>query len=626
MATTTVYLRPPKPPRPRKAKPKTPWQEFTGFAFKYRVQCIPFLGAFWLWLLAVLFGPEWWGGPLLALLVVAAGVVLYQDRYHVPVPVKWLRLDRPVERRYVLACASLAGLWTVCATWASTKPELRASLALFLLTCICASPWWHHRRIRGSIPVRCEDISYGDRKDKMERSRKLVHEWTSFTSAGHIQGAKLRGIVWNRYSVALMVQLRRGATVSEFSQRRLEKLESAFGDVQAGAARVERIERNARYVVIRFMIEDPHADPISPPEDTNIDPEKIILGLFETGESVLFKLVNTLVAGATGAGKSGVINIIIRALSRIPTVAIIGIDMKPGAPELGKWESVMHTLARTPAEAAVVLDQLKSGLMYRGGIMSQRGWRKWRPTKAQPFIVIIVDEIQELKRARLEKKLDDIAAIIRAYGGCVVVATQYPTKPNLSATIKSNCPQRIGLRTDDEVGARVIFGESATRMGWRTSTIPSGREGSFFIKSPEYKRPILGRAWWMEDDEIDEEAALWAAVRTPVDDATWNPVDGAERVSAAAVEPGRVELTKTAEDGSEEIVDAVIVDDDPRERVYEALRRRHRVVEIAEDAGVSRASVYRHLEALNDQGLAVKTSRGMWSRTDMDQDQQEEAA
>lgn len=619
MGTATVYLRPPSPVRPKKAKPKTPWEEIRHVSFKYRVQFLPFLGSFWWWLTAVLIGPEWWGGFVLAATAAGMGGFMYQDRYQVPARVPWFRLERPAERWYAAGCAAVVAVWSLCATWSGTKPGARATLALFLLTCLCAAPWWHHRRIRGSIPVRFTGLSADDRRLHLERSRKLVQEWTAFTSAGHIQGAKLRAVHWNRWSVALSVQLRRGATVSEFSQRRLEKLESAFGDVHAGAARVERVERHARHAVIRFMIDDPHSAPIPPPDEGNTDPENIIIGLFETGEAILFKLVNTLVAGATGAGKSGVVNMVIRALARIPTVAIIGIDMKPGAPELGKWEKVMHTLARTPDEASNVLDQLKIGLTYRGSIMSANGWRKWRPTKAQPFIVIIVDEIQELKRARLEKKLDDIAAIIRAYGGCIVVATQYPTKANLSATIKSNCLQKIGLRTEDQVGDRVIFGESATRLGWRPSSMPSNREGSFLIKSPEYKRPLLGRAFWMDDEDIDQEASLWASQRTAVDDATWNPVTAGESLSVTVSASGAVELRKDTGDGSE-IVDAVIVDDDPRERVYDALRRRSRVLDIAEDAGCSRPTVYRHLKALRDQGLATSPARGVWIRTDAGED------
>lgn len=615
-AQTTVYLRPPNPPRPKKVQPKPPWKELTDTFYKYRVQFLPFLGTLWEWLLAVLLGPEWWGGLVLAATAGALGVILYQDKYAPPARVPWLRLDRPVERRYAAACAGVAGLWSVCATWDATKPGLRASLALVILTCLCAAPWWHHRRIRGSIPVRFYGLGSTNQRRNLERSRKLVRGWTSFTSAGHMQGAKLRAITWNRWSVVLFVHLRKGATVDEFTARRLAKLESAFADIypiQAGAVRVDRVERAARNAVIRFMIEDPHAEPIAPPDDGVVDFERIIIGLFETGEEILFKLVNTLIAGATGAGKSGVINMIIRALARIPTVAIIGIDMKPGAPELGKWEKVMHTLARTPAEASEVLDQLKSGLTYRGQIMSANRWRKWRVTRAQPFIVVIVDEIQEMKRARLEQKLDDITAIIRAYGGCVVVATQYPTKPNLSAAIKANCVQKIGLRTEDQVGDRVIFGESATRLGWRPSAIPSNREGSFLVKSPEYKQPLLGRGFWQEDEDIDRDAALWGSQRTTIDDATWNHVTTGPPVAVAAVGPGRVVLSQTADDGSDEIVDAVIVDDDPGERILDALRRRSRVPDIAADAGVSRPTAYKYLNQYKEQGLVANLERGKWT-------------
>ena len=617
-AQSTVYLRPPNPPRPKKTEPKPPMKELSDAIYKYRVQFIPFLITFWVWLLAVLFGPEWWGGYFLAATAVGIGALLYQDRFTLP----RFQLDRPVERRYAAACAGTAGLWFLCATWDASKPGMRASLAVVLMTCLCASPWWNHRRIRGSIPVRFSGVNSAERRKHLERSRKLVQGWTSFSSAGHVQGAKLRGVMWNRWSVALAVNLRKGATVDEFTYRRLAKLESAFADIypiQAGAARVERVERAARNAVIRFMLEDPHAEPIKPPENTSTDWERVIIGLFETGEEILFWFVNTLIAGATGAGKSGVLNAIIRALARVPIVAMIGIDLKPGAPELGKWESVLFKLARTTEEASEVLDQLKMGLTYRGTVMAAKGWRKWRPTKEQPYIVIIVDEIQELKRARLERKLDDITALIRAYGGFVIVATQYPTKQNLSATIKSNCLQKIGLRTEDQVGDRVIFGESATRMGWRPSAISSSREGSFLIKSPEYKSPLLGRAFWMEDDEIDQEALKWTGARTAIDDATWNPItSGSETVSVEALEPGRVELHRSAPDGSGEIVDAVIVDDDPRERVLDALNRRNRIADIAADAGVSKASVYRHLNALKDQGLASNPARGVWVRTETD--------
>jgi DNA-binding transcriptional ArsR family regulator len=126
----------------------------------------------------------------------------------------------------------------------------------------------------------------------------------------------------------------------------------------------------------------------------------------------------------------------------------------------------------------------------------------------------------------------------------------------------------------------------------------------------------------MDDEDIDQEASLWASQRTAVDDATWNPVTAGESLSVTVSASGAVELRKDTGDGSE-IVDAVIVDDDPRERVYDALRRRSRVPDIAEDAGCSRPTVYRHLKALRDQGLATSPARGVWIRTDAGEDDAE---
>lgn len=606
-----TYLRPPTPKASRKKKPKTAWQEITSFAFRYRVQLIPFMITLMVLTASLALGRVVRGGVpvgtvalVLAHLALAWG--LYQDRWHVPARVPWIRLDRPLEHWYAASCATVPAVWYVYAAWGA-KPSPRAVLVLVLLTCLCATPWWWHRRVRGSIPCHFQGLAQKQRQVYLAQARALISDWTAFTSAGQAQGAKLIAMSFNPWSVSLVVKLRRGATVREFTVNRLAKLESAFGDVKAGSARVESVGRSSQRALFRFMINDPHEYPISPPSNSYTTFERIVFGLFETGEEVLFTLVNTLIGGATGAGKSGVVNMVIHALARIPTVAIIGIDLKPGAPELGKWEKVMHALAKTPEEGHVLLDQLMAGLKHRGDTMSANKWRKWHISRSEPFIVLIVDEIQEARKARLMKKIEDITAIIRAYGGCVVVATQYPTTPNVSAAIKSNCPQRIGLRMDDPVGDRVIFGEGATRTGWRPSTIDTAREGSLFVRSPLYKKPILARSYWLTDDEIDAEADKWADQRTAIDTQMWvaKPIES----GTTAV----VNLDKGS-DSDVDIVDAIIVDDDPAERILRALERgRTSVRDICADAQVSSATAYRKLHDLEAQGLVASPARGVWA-------------
>src|SRR5690606_30581948 len=129
-------------------------------------------------------------------------------------------------------------------------------------------------------------------------------------------------------------------------------------------------------------------------------------------------------------------------------VAMVGVDLKPGAPELGPWRDVMAALADSPEKTHALLDQILIGLQRRGDIMLQRGWKSWRATVKEPFLVVIIDEIQNLDR-KAQDKVAKIAAMIRAYGGIIIVATQYPVKENLPSKIKQNLPQRIGFRTAD---------------------------------------------------------------------------------------------------------------------------------------------------------------------------------
>lgn len=606
--SNVVYLRPPAPAKPKRLKPKTAWQEFRDIMFKYRTQMTPFLGTLWLAAACAVIGPVRAGAvPVGTLGFLALGAVLVWLILSTPEPivehVPWLVFDRPAERWYAAACTGMAALWSVGATWNSTGPGPRAGTVAFLLTAVCAAPWWHHRRVRGSIRIAFDGLSGAERKQRLNEARKLIREWTAFTSAGHAQGARLRGITYTPWSACLHTVLRRGATVQEFTPLRLAKLESAFGEVQAGSVRVERVGRSSRLANFRFMLADPHAEPVAPPEDDQYTIDNIPFGLFETGERVLFELRNTLIAGTTGAGKSGIINMLIRACARIPNVAIIGIDMKPGTVELGPWRGVMHALATNPAEASELLDKVRAGMALRGAILESQKRRKWIPTREAPFILLIVDEIQELQRARLSRKLEDTAALCRAFGGAVVCATQHPINSNLSSTLKSLCTQRIGCHVEDQSADRVIFGESAGRNGWRPSMIPVDRPGSFLVRSGRYKAPLLARAYWLDDDEIKDDAAAWMPVRTLIDHQTWNQL-----------EAGQTDQPESLESASD-IVDAEVVrEDDPAELILNAMEARHRttVKAIAEDTGIANSSVYRWLGKLRDQGLVESPARGQW--------------
>lgn len=629
----TVYLRPPEPKRARRGEYGGVAHGVQSWLFRYRFQLMP-LGGIGLFLLGtaalVAQVPAWAPWVFLVLAGVVPGATyrwghrLRFQRY------RPLRLAR--DRYYLMAVAGTAFLWSAGNTWGGHAPGLRPDAMALLAGCLAAVPWWWKHRNRGSIPVRLDDLDGQQVQEAVDKARYIVADWAGFSSAGHIQGARLRALTFDPWSLAMAVELRRGATLGEFTQRRLEKLESAYRDCRPGSVRVEPVEdRNAAgLAVVRFMLDDPHAAPVAPPELGITDVEDVVLGLFETGQRVVFKLINTVIAGCTGAGKSGVINALIRALARMRCVAIVGVDLKPGAPELSPWRDVMHALATNPAECAEVFGRLILGLTWRGEEMTRRGWKNWRPTPSHPFIVIIVDEAAEVRNAGLGRQMDRIASMIRAFGGCLVVATQYPdsTSGNLSQTVKQNSPQRVGLKTEDPVADRVIFGEQATRGQWKPSTLPADRPGSFFIRSPLYSRALRARAFYISEDSIPGEITVTREHRTMIDQDTWPLAEGEHFAPAGAIGGGHDEAEQAAGpqvigdeavDG-DEVVDAELVETD-EDKILEYLGRVQSVSgdgltagEIGEALGFSRPTVYRKIKGLVESGQLGKQGRSKYVR------------
>lgn len=552
MSVTTVRISPPKPPKKRRAAAPTPREELERFVRAYGGVLLPYGAALWLalstvivqkkssipsvWIILVLAGVEalvWWKGHMIGAI-------------------------RPIERQYAYTIPALGALWALYATFGDRPVSLQSVALLFVLVTLTAGPWWHHRRVRGSVKVTFEDLPRRVRDHRMKETKRLVEGWTAYTSAGHIQGSRLRGLTFNEWSVAIHTRLRNGAHAGELQRpSRRRHLESAsYWPVGEGTVRIQGDDNDSRNCTIRYMLRDPHAEPILPDENEAPTIESLVIGLFETGASVLFHLVNTLIAGETGAGKSTLVNRIIQLLAKIPTVAILGVDATSGATEFKPWSGVMHVVANTADEIDALFDQVMNECIRRGDIMSQHGWKNFRCTVQDPFMVLIVDEAQKVKNFRLDGKLGDIAAEIRKYGGCVIVATQYPTAPNLPKRITANLPQKIGLRTDGETADRVIFGNNATRTGWSPSVlIPAGRDGSFLIRSKSYGKPLLARCHYVDEAMVERENDTWRHHSTAIRGIDLRSVTNVQR---ERVEPGSVLTLEAAE--IEDVVEGEIVD------------------------------------------------------------------
>lgn len=609
MRSTTVYVRPPdkRPSGPKsKRAPKGPVREVSGALFRYRVQLIPGLLAFFLgtWTMIMEVVKDHTAKAIFSLLipVVLVGIASWVWFLGVEKPLSKPDTRRKrIERLYGLGVCVLALAWNRFVTFdGSVSLMLKWYAVLALATYPVAAPWLWHRRIRGSVAITfTPGIPFKVRRQMEHRARTVISDWNGFTRASAAAGSTLRQIDYDPVSVVLDVKLGHARVAEDFTDLRLRRLESAF-EANRGSARVLPVkDANARLVKIRFMLTDPLKDAITPTEaDVTGDEDMTLdIGVFETGAKVIIDIIHTLIAGASDAGKSGIINAIMRGLVRKSKIAILGIDMKPGAPELGKWESNMVELAKNEAEAEMMLQKIVFAIERRGQIMKERGIRKWIPTMDEPFIVLIIDEVAQIKKAgpRLTRLLVKVSELSRAYGFAMIMATQHPTDKSIPTEAAANCLQRIGLECKASTAERLIFGDDATKDGWRLSPRHMKAQGMFRVQSRRYGVPNLARAYWMDDDAVDVEVARYAPERTGIDAGTWN-ARSVRGTQPRAIEP--------EEDGTEV---AVIVEDSPEEGVFMAVCAGLGVPsQIAGHLGIPQRTVERHITNLARKGLIVQ--------------------
>lgn len=578
MATTQNVRRPRKRPPAKKGKKDSELTQLRKFMWRHRDNMAPIGVAVVVLLVALLvepypLAPLWLpmvGAGLAALLYIKPwssaprAVTIHTWRWSTRRDIPW----EEKERAYAGGVALAAGVWAGWFALGGVRP-----LAVYpFLVALLAFPWWQHRAPRASVPVTMARELTGTARRRAEtRTRQVIDGWDVITRQGRIPGAKLLAIAWDLYSMSVVVELKGGMGRKTLTYRGYsDALESAF-DAPSGSFRaedpgdVQGHQRKAKLVRLRFLMSDPNATPLGRPPGH--DPDRIVVGRFETGAPVVYaEGVHTGVFGASGAGKSGLMNTIIRAYRQRRNTAMIGIDLKPGAPEFSPWDRAWYYLADSPEKAKFALAALLYGLNRRGDVMKERGWRKWKCTPAEPGVALFVDEVQLAGEHGLMKDLEKLAGISRAYGFEMILATQRPVDKNLPTVIYGALVQIFGLRVDPKAD-RVVFGETANQDGWTPSKLPKDG-GRFLVQAPAYTTPLPARGHWMEDEDVAEENA------TGPEAVQLDFVMGHMFVTSGEVEPVDVDLVGSGgQEAHMDIVDAVVVEDTgPRGKVLEAVR------------------------------------------------------
>jgi len=215
----------------------------------------------------------------------------------------------------------------------------------------------------------------------------------------------------------------------------------------------------------------------NPPKDWS--PLTVWLGKDVAGKAIgadLAKMPHLLVAGTTGAGKSGAINAMLSSVLLRATpheVRLVLVD--PKQVELNHYESIPHLLTpviTSPRMAANALQNLVREMEQRYGIMSMARTRslielnKARARRSEaplPYILCVIDELADLMMvapADVEDSIIRLAQKARAVGIHLVLATQSPRVDVITGMIKANVPSRIAFAVSSQTDSRVILDQN----------------------------------------------------------------------------------------------------------------------------------------------------------------------
>ncbi|MDX8150076.1 DNA translocase FtsK [Patulibacter brassicae] len=261
----------------------------------------------------------------------------------------------------------------------------------------------------------------------------------------------------------------------------------------------------------------------------------------------LAKMPHLLVAGTTGAGKSGCVNAMLSSILLHATpddVRLVLVD--PKQVELNHYESVPHLLTpviTSPKMAANALQNLVREMEWRYGVMSVKKTRNLpelnrvridEGDEPLPYILCVIDELADLMMvapADVEDAIIRIAQKARAVGIHLVLATQSPRVDVITGMIKANVPSRIAFSVSSQTDSRVILDQNgAESLLGRGDMLfnPVGSSKLTRIQGAyidEAEIAALTRHWATQGEPELREDLLEAAEEEPADDAGGDDLD-----------------------------------------------------------------------------------------------------
>ncbi|MBI4037452.1 DNA translocase FtsK [Candidatus Curtissbacteria bacterium] len=239
---------------------------------------------------------------------------------------------------------------------------------------------------------------------------------------------------------------------------------------------------------------------------------KTIVGLGEdvSGNIItadLARMPHVLIAGTTGSGKSVLLNAIISTiLFRASPQEVKLILADPKRVELTEYKDIPHLLTPVIIEPDKILSSLRWAesemdrrykLFHDAQVKNIAGYNEFSGFQALPYIVIVIDELHNLMEfapVEVEDSICRLAAMARATGIHLVVATQRPSVDVITGLIKANIPCRIAFNVSSMIDSRVIIDSPGAEklLG----------KGDMLYVPPDASKPQRIQGVYVSDTEI----------------------------------------------------------------------------------------------------------------------------
>ncbi len=198
--------------------------------------------------------------------------------------------------------------------------------------------------------------------------------------------------------------------------------------------------------------------------------------------SDLARMPHLLIAGATGSGKSVMLNTLICSiLFRATPDQVKFLFVDPKMVEMMPYEGIPHLICpvvTNPKKASWALKNVVAIMEGRYRILAERDAKNIETfnqmvadgrgktstagvrDETMPYLVVVIDELADLMMLAsndVEDSVTRLAQMARAVGIHLVLATQRPSVNVITGVIKANLPTRISFQVSSKNDSRIIL-------------------------------------------------------------------------------------------------------------------------------------------------------------------------